>query len=111
MIKKEDEEEFNSDLFEHYQFKADKGQDPLRVDKFLMNRIENSTRNKIQQAAKDGFIFVNGNNVKSNYKVKPGDIAKVMFSHPSYENLSTIAFPMPFVPPVITIVFILIFLK
>jgi len=87
MIKKEDEEEFNSDLFEHYQFKADKGQDPLRVDKFLMNRIENSTRNKIQQAAKDGFIFVNGNNVKSNYKVKPGDIAKVMFSHPPYENL------------------------
>ena len=43
-----------NDLFEHYQFKADKGQEPLRVDKFLMNRIENSTRNKIQTAAKNG---------------------------------------------------------
>ena len=46
-----------NDLFEHYQFKADKGQEPLRVDKFLMNRIENSTRNKIQTAAKNGAIY------------------------------------------------------
>ena len=46
------------DLFEHYQFIADKGQEPLRVDKFLMTRIENATRNKIQQAAKSGSIFV-----------------------------------------------------
>ena len=44
-----DDLENNNDLFEHHQFKADKGQDPLRVDKFLMNRIENATRNKIQQ--------------------------------------------------------------
>ena len=89
MIKKEDEEEFNSDLFEHYQFKADKGQDPLRVDKFLMNRIENSTRNKIQQAAKDGNVFVNGKTVKQNYKVKAEDEVKVMFEHPPYEFLLT----------------------
>jgi len=82
-----DDIENNNDLFEHHQFKADKGQDPLRVDKFLMNRIENATRNKIQQAAKNGFIFVNEKNVKSNYKVKPGDVAKVMFAHPPYENL------------------------
>ena len=47
-----DDLENNNDLFEHHQFKADSGQEPLRVDKFLMNRIENATRNKIQQAAK-----------------------------------------------------------
>ena len=49
-----------NDLFEHYQFKADKGQEPLRVDKFLMNRIENSTRNKIQIAAKNVVKFKAG---------------------------------------------------
>ena len=76
-----------SDLFEHYQFTADKGQEPLRVDKYLMNRVENATRNKIQNAAKEGSIYVNDKIVKSNYKVKPGDIVKVMFSHPPYENL------------------------
>ena len=77
----------NNELFEHYQFKADNGQEPLRVDKYLMNRIENATRNKIQNAAKNGFIIVNEKSVKSNYKVKPGDITKVMFSHPPFENL------------------------
>lgn len=76
-----------NDLFEHYQFIADKGQEPLRVDKYLMNRVENATRNKIQNAAKEGSIYVNDKIVKSNYKVKPGDIVKVMFSHPPYENL------------------------
>ena len=45
------------DLFEHFSFIADVGQNPLRVDKFLMNRIENATRNKIQHAAKQGFII------------------------------------------------------
>ena len=75
------------DLFEHFSFKADVGQNPLRVDKFLMNRIENATRNKIQQAAKEGFIIVNNKAVKQNYKVKPNDNVKVMFHHPPYENL------------------------
>ena len=87
MNQKEETLDSNNELFEHYQFKADKGQEPLRVDKFLMNRIENATRNKIQNAAKNGFIFVNQKSVKSNYKVKPGDITKVMFSHPPFENL------------------------
>lgn len=76
-----------SSLYEHYRFKADSGQEPLRVDKFLMNRIENATRNKIQQAAKAGSIFVNEQVVKSNYKVKGGDMVKVLFHHPPYENL------------------------
>ena len=57
------------DLHEHYRFVADKGQQPLRVDKFLMNRIEHATRNKIQKAAKQGHIYVNECVVKSNYKV------------------------------------------
>lgn len=74
-------------LHEHYSFEASKGQDPLRVDKFLMNFIENATRNKIQAAAKDGNIWVNQNPVKSNYKVKAGDKVQVMFEHPPYENL------------------------
>jgi 23S rRNA pseudouridine1911/1915/1917 synthase len=66
-------------LYEHYAFTADPGQSPLRVDKFLMARIENATRNKIQQAAKAGSIFVGDNVVKSNYKVKGGDDVKVPF--------------------------------
>ena len=52
-----------------------------------MNRIENATRNKIQQAAKEGFIIVNNKPVKQNYKVKPNDNVMVMFHHPPYENL------------------------
>lgn len=77
------------DLFEHYKFEASKGQEPLRVDKFLMNFIENATRNKIQQAAKNGHIWVNGNQVKQNYRVKAGDEVKVLFEHPPYEFLLT----------------------
>jgi 23S rRNA pseudouridine1911/1915/1917 synthase len=75
------------ELFEHYKFSASKGQVPLRVDKFLMNFIENATRNKIQQAAKTGHIWVNETIVKQNYKVKAGDIVKVLFEHPPHENL------------------------
>lgn len=74
-------------LYEHYRFQADSGQEPLRVDKFLMNRIENATRNKIQQAAKAGSIFVNEEVVKSNYRVKGNDEVKVLLHHPPYENL------------------------
>lgn len=74
-------------LYEHYSFTATKGQEPLRVDKFLMNFIENATRNKIQQAAKDGNIYVNDKPVKQNYKVKGNDVVKVLFAHPPHENL------------------------
>jgi 23S rRNA pseudouridine1911/1915/1917 synthase len=75
------------DLFEHHRFVASKGQEPLRVDKFLMNFIENATRNKIQKAARDGNIWVNKSIVKQNYKVKPGDEVRVLFEHPPYEFL------------------------
>jgi len=60
-------------LYEKVTIVADRRQEPLRVDKFLMNRIENATRNKIQQAAEAGHILVNEHAVRSNYKVKPGD--------------------------------------
>ncbi|WP_299136174.1 RluA family pseudouridine synthase [uncultured Tenacibaculum sp.] len=77
----------NDDLYEHYKFVANDGQVPLRVDKFLMNFIENATRNKIQQAAKAGNILVNDVVVKSNYKIKPKDIVRVVLSYPPAENL------------------------
>jgi 23S rRNA pseudouridine1911/1915/1917 synthase len=74
-------------LYEHHVFTVDKGQQPLRIDKYLMNFIENATRNKIQAAAKEGSIRVNETAVKSNYKVKPLDEIRVLFSHPPHENL------------------------
>jgi len=82
-------ENFNDDLHEHYSFTASEGQQPLRVDKFLMNFIENATRNKIQKAAKDGHIYVNNVVVKQNYKVKSGETVRVFFEHPPFENLLT----------------------
>ena len=74
-------------LYEHFTFEADAGQKPLRVDKFLINRIENLSRNKIQIAAKSGFIFVNETSVKPNFKIKPKDVVKVTLPHPPFENL------------------------
>jgi len=74
-------------LHEHYNFTASSGQEPLRVDKYLMNFIEHATRNKIQQAAKDGCIWVDNIPVKSNYKVKAGDQIRVMLTHPPHESL------------------------
>ena len=79
--------ENNRSLFEHFSFQVDKGQTPLRIDKYLMNFVENATRTKIQAAAKNGSIEVNGNIVKSNYKVKPLDDIKVKFEYPPHENL------------------------
>ena len=77
------------ELHQHYMFTANPGQEPLRVDKFIMNFVENATRNKVQKAAKSGNIFVNGTAVKPNYKVKSKDEVKVMLEHPPHENLLT----------------------
>ncbi|MDX1427821.1 MAG: RluA family pseudouridine synthase [Salegentibacter mishustinae] len=82
-------EQQDETLYEHHKFEAGPGQKPLRVDKFLMNFIENATRNKIQKAAKTGNIYVNEEQVKQNYKVKAGDVVQVMFEHPPYEFLLT----------------------
>ena len=77
----------NDDLYEHHRFVATEGQEPLRVDKFLMNFIEGSTRNKIQQAAKAGNVLVNDEIVKPNHKVKPRDVVRVVLAYPPAENL------------------------
>ena len=87
MESQEQSELNDGELFEHHKYTASKGQEPLRVDKFLMNFIENATRNKIQQAAKKGHIWVNEGIVKQNYKVKAGDEVKVLFEHPPHEFL------------------------
>lgn len=77
-----DGEESSEELYEHYRFVAAPGQKPYRVDKFLHNFIEGSSRTKIQQAADAGNILVNGKSVKSNYKVKAGDVVSVVLPHP-----------------------------
>ena len=76
MEDKDFSEQANDDLYEHHRFEASQGQEPLRVDKFLMNFIENATRNKIQQAVKAGNVLVNEKVVKSNHKVKAGDLVR-----------------------------------
>ncbi len=73
------------ELFEHYRFKADPGQSLLRIDKFLSDRLENSSRTRIQNAANAGNILVNNNPVKPNYKIKPGDIVQVVLPTPPRE--------------------------
>jgi len=74
------------DLYEHHRLVMTKGQQLLRIDKFLMTRIENATRTKIQQAAEAGNILVNDKPVKSNYKVKPFDVISIVMAHPPRET-------------------------
>ena len=75
----------DGELYEHFRFVADKGQELLRVDKFLTVRLQHSSRNRIQQAAEAGCILVNGKPVKSNYRVKPLDVVQVVMDRPRYE--------------------------
>ncbi|TWP27902.1 RluA family pseudouridine synthase [Apibacter muscae] len=70
------------EMYEHFKIVVDKGQSSIRIDKYLVNLIENSTRNKLQQAAIAGNILVNGKPVKSNYKVKPNDSVSIVLAHP-----------------------------
>lgn len=72
-------------LYEHFRFVADKGQQLLRVDKFLTERLSGTSRNRVQQAAEANCILVNGKPVKSNYRVKPGDTVSVVMDRPRYE--------------------------
>ncbi|MBR6749306.1 MAG: RluA family pseudouridine synthase [Bacteroidaceae bacterium] len=78
-------DENERELYEHFRFVADKGQTLLRVDKFLVTRMENASRNRIQQAAEAGCILVNGKPVKSNYRVKPLDVVSIVMDRPRYE--------------------------
>jgi len=74
-----------TELYEHYRFVADKGQNLLRLDKFLTNRLENVSRTRIQAAANAGNILVNDHPARPSYKVKPGDIISVVLPHPPRE--------------------------
>ncbi len=77
-----DEENEQEELYEHHRFVADKGQELLRIDKFLMDRVANATRNKIQIAAHAGNVHVNGSPVKPNYRVKPKDEVTIVLAYP-----------------------------
>lgn len=90
-----DIQEEENDLYEHHRVTVDKGQSPLRIDKFLMGRLENVTRNRIQNAMHAGNILVNGKAVKPNYKVKPGDIISILLAQPPRE-FKLIAEDIPF---------------
>ena len=76
------QEQDSQEFYEHYRYVADKGQKPLRIDKYLMNMMEGVTRNKIQNAAKAGNILVNDSQVKPNYKVRPLDVVSIVLSFP-----------------------------
>lgn len=78
----DEEDEEVDQLYEHYAITADQGQEPLRVDRFLVNMMPKISRNRIQRAASSGFIFVNGEPVKSNYKVKPLDRVSMRLERP-----------------------------
>ena len=79
----EDEEE--AGLYEHFAVTADKGQTPMRLDKFLTVRMEHCSRNRIQAAADSGNILVNGKAAKSSYKVKPLDRIQIVMPYPRRE--------------------------
>lgn len=76
----------DAELFEHFRFVADRGQNPVRVDKFLVDRINGTSRNRIQNAADGGFIHVNGKAEKCSYKVRPGDVVQVMMDRPRHST-------------------------
>ena len=75
-----------AELYEHFRVVVDKGQSQVRVDKYLFERLVNSSRNRIQKAADAGLIMANGTPVKSSYKVKPCDVLTVMMDRPRYDN-------------------------
>ena len=85
----QDEAEESTELYEHFRIVADPGQSLVRIDKFLQNRMENVSRNRIQNAAKAGSILVNGISVKQNYKIKPNDVVTIVLSFPPREVVIT----------------------
>src|SRR4030095_14850405 len=74
------------ELYEHHRFVVDKGQEPVRIDKFLVNRLAQTSRNRIQNACDAGCILVNARAVKSNHKIKPGDVVQVVLPEPGGEQ-------------------------
>jgi 23S rRNA pseudouridine1911/1915/1917 synthase len=84
----------SNDLFEHFRFQADPRQNPLRIDKFLFNKLEHTSRSRIQSAAGAGCILVNDSAVKPNYRVKPGDIISLVLPHPP-RKIELVPEPIP----------------
>ena len=89
-MQEEGEDEIDKDLqedelFEHFRFVSDPGQEMVRIDKYLIDRMPNTSRNKIQIAAKNGNILVNGVAVKQNYKIKPKDEVSIVLPYPVRE--------------------------
>lgn len=82
----EPEDEDGAQLYEHFRVVADRGQQLLRVDKFLLDHLPDTSRNRIQTAARQGFVHVNGQPVKSSYRVKPADVVTLLLDRPRYDN-------------------------
>ena len=78
--------EESDELYEHHRIRVDRGQELLRLDKFLLNRLPNASRTKIQAATHAGSVQVNGAQVKPNYRIKPGDLITITLPEPPRED-------------------------
>lgn len=89
------QEDNSEDLYERKSYHVDKGQEPMRIDKWIHLRLEGASRNKVQKAIEAGFVTVNGQQEKSNYKVKPGDdIVLMSLVNPEYTEIKPEAIPL-----------------
>ena len=82
----EEQDDDTGQLYEHLRIVVDKGQVPVRIDRFMTERLQHSSRNRIQKAADSGFVHVNERPVKSNYKVRPGDVITLMLDRPHHDT-------------------------
>lgn len=81
-----DELEGEPQLYEHFRFVVDSGQEPQRIDKYMLEKLQHSSRNRIQRAADAGFVHVNDRPVKRNYRVRPGDVVTLMLDRPRHDT-------------------------
>ena len=86
ILLEEDDAEGQGELYEHLRMEVDRGQEPVRIDKYMSEHVQHSSRNRIQKAADAGFIHVNDKPVKSNYKIRPGDVITLMLDRPHYDT-------------------------
>lgn len=92
------QDEQNESLYERMVYPVDKGQEPMRIDKWLQSRIEGMTRNKIQNAIDSGFVTINNKAIKSNYRTRPGDEVVMMnIINPDYTELKPEDIPLDIV--------------
>ena len=81
-----DELEGEPQLYEHFRFVVDSGQEPLRIDKYMLEKLQHSSRNRIQRAADAGFVHVHDRPVKRNSRVRPGDVVTLMLDRPRHDT-------------------------